>query len=336
MSGPTCRSQGLTHSSVQAWLTRLSARLAPATVDKCRQLMSGVMKAAIRDHLISSNPVDGVQLPKKRRKAGQRGTITMDNLTALLLPVVPHRYRALVALAGGTGLRWGECIGLRWDAVTENTLRVERVAVEVGGHVTCKPYPKSLAGLRDVPVPPMVMQLLLQHRELYGTGPRGEVFTNETGTAPRRTLFRARIWRPSLVRAGLLGQVSSAPDDKTWCATWPTAAGVAKSSRHPTYAQAVQNVARNAAGGLRFHDLRHSYASWLITSGVPIADAQKVMGHENPHTLLSIYTHVQKAAKIASLTLSLPFRCPLTPVRPPRRRSTLTKLTLARCASGWA
>lgn len=152
------------HSSVQAWLTRLSARLAPATVDKCRQLMSGVMKAAIRDHLISSNPVDGVQLPKKRRKAGQRGTITMDDLTDRLLPVVPNRYRALVALAGGTGLRWGECIGLRWDAVTEGTLRVERVAVEVGGHVTCKPYPKSLAGLRDVPVPPMVRQLLAPSR----------------------------------------------------------------------------------------------------------------------------------------------------------------------------
>lgn len=123
------------------------------------------------------------------------------------------------------------------------------------------------------------------------------MFTNEAGTPPRRTLFRARIWRPSLVRAGLLGQVSSAPDDKSWCATWPIAAGVANSSRHPTYAQAVQTVARNAAGGLRFHDLRHSYASWLITSGVPIADAQRVMGHENPHTLLSIYTHVQQGSQ---------------------------------------
>ncbi|MEV4413829.1 tyrosine-type recombinase/integrase [Catellatospora sp. NPDC049609] len=39
-------------------------------------------------------------------------------------------------------------------------------------------------------------------------------------------------------------------------------------------------VARHAAGGLRFHDLRHSYATWLISSGVPVNDVQRVMGHE--------------------------------------------------------
>ncbi|WP_285784754.1 hypothetical protein [Microbispora sp. NBRC 16548] len=32
-------------------------------------------------------------------------------------PRVPGRYRALVGLAAGTGLRWGGCVGLRWDAV---------------------------------------------------------------------------------------------------------------------------------------------------------------------------------------------------------------------------
>jgi integrase len=183
------------HSSIQRWLVRLLERRAPATVEKCRQLMYGVMSAAVRDRLIASNPVEGVRLPSRRRKSGEHLTIGMHDLTSRLLPAVPARYRALVALAGGTGLRWGECIGLRWDAIREDvgTLRVERVAVEVSGHVTCKPYPKSRAGLRVVPVPPMVMHLLVEHRELYGCGPCGEVFTNEAGTPPRRTLFRAPI-----------------------------------------------------------------------------------------------------------------------------------------------
>ncbi|MEU4194124.1 tyrosine-type recombinase/integrase [Kribbella sp. NPDC026611] len=60
-----------------------------------------------------------------------------------------------------------------------------------------------------------------------------------------------------------------------------------------TKAQAVKAVARHAEGGLRFHDLRHSYASWLITSGVPVPDVQRVMGHERPTTTLMIYTQVQ-------------------------------------------
>jgi len=36
----------------------------------------------------------------------------MPDLRLKLLPAVPERYRALVALAGGAGLRWGELIGL--------------------------------------------------------------------------------------------------------------------------------------------------------------------------------------------------------------------------------
>ncbi len=36
---------------------------------------------------------------------------------------------------------------------------------------------------------------------------------------------------------------------------------------------------------LRFHDLRHSYATWLVSEGVPVNDVAKVMGHEqtSPH-----------------------------------------------------
>jgi len=42
---------------------------------------------------------------------------------------------------------------------------------------------------------------------------------------------------------------------------------------------------------LRFHDLRHSYATWLVSDGVPINDVAKVMGHEQTSTTLNWYTH---------------------------------------------
>ena len=41
----------------------------------------------------------------------------------------------------------------------------------------------------------------------------------------------------------------------------------------------------------RFHDLRHSYATWLITDGVPVNVVQRVMGHANASTTLNRYTH---------------------------------------------
>ncbi|MER7247635.1 hypothetical protein [Kribbella sp. NPDC000426] len=42
-------------------------------------------------------------------------------------------------------------------------------------------------------------------------------------------------------------------------------------------AQVVTAVSRRADGGLPFHDLRDSYVSWLITSGVTVLDVQRVM-----------------------------------------------------------
>lgn len=49
-------------------------------------------------------------------------------------------------------------------------------------------------------------------------------------------------------------------------------------------------VARGQAGGLRFHDLRHSYATWLVDDGVPPNMVQRVLGHEKSTTTLDLHT----------------------------------------------
>jgi integrase len=52
---------------------------------------------------------------------------------------------------------------------------------------------------------------------------------------------------------------------------------------------AVAEVARRQAGGLRYHDLRHS-ATWLVDDGVPPNMVQRVLGHERASTTLDLYT----------------------------------------------
>lgn len=91
-----------------------------------------------------------MRLTRRRRKDTDDQVVTRDELAAKLLPAVPDRYRPLVALAAGTGLRWGECAGLRWDAIdlAAGVVLVLRVAEEVSGHVSLEPYPKSKAGRR--------------------------------------------------------------------------------------------------------------------------------------------------------------------------------------------
>jgi hypothetical protein len=49
-------------------------------------------------------------------------------------------------------------------------------------------------------------------------------------------------------------------------------------------------VSRRHFGGLRLHDLRHSYATWLVDDGVPPNMVQRVIGHERASTTLDLYT----------------------------------------------
>ncbi|MDQ3904536.1 MAG: tyrosine-type recombinase/integrase, partial [Actinomycetota bacterium] len=108
--------------------------------------------------------------------------------------------------------------------------------------------------------------------------------------AVRRTTFRAKVWRPSLVRAGLLGKLVEVGPRKVM-AHWHDGEGRECSQQFSTAREATEHLVKYAHGGLRFHDLRHSYATWLVSAGVPINDVSAVMGHEQTSTTLDRYTH---------------------------------------------
>jgi integrase len=116
------------------------------------------------------------------------------------------------------------------------------------------------------------------------------VFTNTAGGPLWRTHFRTRDWRLALVRAGLLGKVTQIGPN-AYLATWPDVIGRERSAEFGDERKAIAHVAKLAAGGLRFHDLRHSYATWLVSDRVPINDIAAVMGHEHASTTLNLYTH---------------------------------------------
>jgi hypothetical protein len=107
-----------------------------------------------------------------------------------------------------------------------------------------------------------------------------------------RHTFRARVWRPSLVRAGLLGSVS--PSGEGFRGTWTGKDGIEHHKQLPTKEEAVTYVAQHAGEGLRFHDLRHCYATWLVSDGVPVNDVAGLIGHEQISTTLNRYTHASR------------------------------------------
>lgn len=42
---------------------------------------------------------------------------------------------------------------------------------------------------------------------------------------------------------------------------------------------------------VRFHDLRHSFASNLLAAGIDVVTVSKALGHSNPHITFTVYAH---------------------------------------------
>ena len=51
---------------------------------------------------------------------------------------------------------------------------------------------------------------------------------------------------------------------------------------------------------IRFHDLRHTFASILIGKDVPLINVSNFLGHSDISTTANIYAHLDKASKQAS------------------------------------
>ena len=58
---------------------------------------------------------------------------------------------------------------------------------------------------------------------------------------------------------------------------------------------AAQEVFVRGFKGLRWHDLRHSYASVLLAGGASLKSVSERLGHSDPALLLRVYAHVLKA-----------------------------------------
>lgn len=162
-----------------------------------------------------------------------------------------------------------------------------QVAIEISGTVAVRKHPKTAAGHRVIPIPDALHKMLTA---ACSSSQSDLVCPTATGSPHRRANFRKQVWRPSLVRAGLLGEVGEVHTGQ-WEAVWEVESGVIRSEAFDTEAEAVAAVATRDVGGIRFHDLRHSYTTWLVSAGVPVNIAQRLLGHAQASTTLNRYTH---------------------------------------------
>ncbi len=188
-------------SEVQAWVRGLTSELAPGTVELTYRYVAAIFRAAVADRAVAMSPCVGVRLPKAERHAVE--PLAVEAVEALTF-AMPERYRALVVLAAGTGLRQGEAFGLTVPRVDflRRVVRVDQQLVLLPGGAPTLAPPKTDASVRTVPLPAVVLEALARHLHDHPPGDDGFVFTNDAGRPIRRTRF-SDVWRAAVARAGL-------------------------------------------------------------------------------------------------------------------------------------
>ena len=170
------------------------------------------------------------------------------------------------------GLRRGEVLGLKWDAIDfeRGTLTIKRTvtSVNVGGktQIIEQESAKTKSSMRTLPLVGRFKEYFAEVKaaqelnkqvcgNCYNYEYDGFVFVDELGERMR-------------------------PDYLT--------------SQFPAFIQ------RHGMKKMRFHDLRHSCASLLLANGVPLKQIQDWLGHSDFSTTANIYAHLDYSSKLSS------------------------------------
>jgi integrase len=133
--------------------------LGPGVIRNTITSLRVVLRWATARGDIPGNPVTGLRLPVSR---GRRDRVADLAEADRLLAALPPFERALYGVAIFSGLRRGELAGLLWSDVdlTGRVLRVERSwDFDSGQNV----LPKSMAGVRVVPISDRLREILVEH-----------------------------------------------------------------------------------------------------------------------------------------------------------------------------
>lgn len=250
--------------TVQGFINGLE--LAPSSARLVYQVLHRALEKAVDLEYIPRNPSDRCELPRMERK--EIHPLDDDQLSALLEAAEGTTMEYLVRVALFTGMRQSELLGLTWDAVDFIT-----------GVVSVN---KQLSRL--------------EHRKTSG------LFVS-----PKSGKGRAITAAPLVLRALQAQKRRQAEMQLRAGAIWSNPHGLVFTNEAgaPLEQRNIDYHFRRistAAGleGVRFHDLRHTYAVNAIRAGDDIKTVQGNLGHATAAFTLDRYAHFTEAMKKAS------------------------------------
>jgi integrase len=207
--------------------------------------------------VVASNVAERAKPPRPNRRARREIQCWEPaELACFLDHVCGTRLEAAWRLAGMTGMRRGEILGLRWSDLDMDATRISvRHAVVSVAYAVLESRPKTHQS-RVIDVDPETVAVVREHR--------------------RKQQIERDQWGPDyrdndLVVARENGQPI-----------------------HPhSFSQGFERCVRRARlRRIRLHDLRHTHATIAVKAGVPVKVISERLGHESPAFTLKQYAHV--------------------------------------------
>ena len=245
------------------------------TIGHAHRVLAKALRDAMKHELVVRNVCTIERAPKV--VAEEIEILTPQQLNDLPALLHGHVLEALAMVALHTGMRRGELLALKWgnvDLENEEMIRVRESLEQTREGLRFKP-PKSKAGVRDIKLPAIVVDVLQAHR------------TRE------------------LERRFMLGQGRPGSNDLVF----PSANGT---PREPdAISSAWSKLSHELGLDISFHALRHTHASYLIDLGIDVVTISKRLGHSSPAVTLQIYAHLfrkddSKAAAAIDKALNAP------------------------------
>jgi integrase len=187
---------------VELWLNSLA--FAPGTRSKIRNILSAVFNHAIRQEWMDRNPITKVRTSAKRLR--EPDVLSPAELAALLAQL-DLRERAMVMLAGSTGLRRSELVALTWCDIDLELLQVNVRRSCVRNHFGDT---KTEASRKPVPLHSSVIDCLEVWRKESPYDSDEDFLFPSIRLGGKQSLspdtLLKKIIRPALLRAGIKGK----------------------------------------------------------------------------------------------------------------------------------
>lgn len=246
------------------------------TIRAAADALSIALNHAVRLKLIRSNPSAAVKKPKTPKR--EMVCLTDAQAKAALAAAQSAQVGPLVIAALGTGCRQGELLALTWEDIDlkAGTLTVRHsLAQTKAGFVTKEP--KTAASRRTLALPGFVVDAVTTLKAARAKAGLlgGPVFCTRTG---------GYLCKKNVLRA-FRGVVAKAN------ATARSAAENASPERPPNGPSERCDEVKLIPAKVRFHDLRHTVASLLLSKGHSLKAVSQRLGHANPVMTLRVYAH---------------------------------------------